>query len=185
LEIDPEELLVGEGEVLRKGIELHGGIKYGFYVYEMPIPPKDQVYELAAGGSVIPRNLDIDIGNFQVQGAVDEIRLGDHGYIIKELKTTRKTKIGTYILAPAEFQVRIYGWILSNYLPVEKLELEFIHQETKKTIHKEEVPFNEKQVENEIIRVLRNYKSKRLMPPKPWKCEKCKIRKLCESITKT
>ena len=90
-----------------------------------------------------------------------------------------------HILAPAEFQVKIYGWILSNYLPVEKLELEFIHQDTKKTIHKEEVPFNEKQVENEIIKVLRNYKSKRLMPPKPWKCEKCKIRKLCESITKT
>jgi len=179
LDVNFDEITREDKESAKVGSLLHGG-SYGFYVTVLPIPPKERVYKLAKDGRVIPRNLKTDVGMFQIQGAVDEIRPEDEGYIIRELKTTRKESISRYALAPAEFQVQIYGWILSGYLPVKRLELVFINQNTRKVIYKTIVIFDEKDVKNKIVEVLNMYRHKQLKPPKQWKCSKCSLRSLCE-----
>jgi len=126
-------MTTGDVEAARIGELIHGG-SYGFHVTLLSIPPKEEVYRRAREGYVIPRNLETSIGEFQVQGAVDMIRPEDEGYTIRELKTTSKRSVPMYLLSPAEFQVQIYGWILSRYLPVKKLELIFMNQKTKETL---------------------------------------------------
>jgi len=181
LGLDFNLLTTGDIEAARIGQLIHG-VRYGFYVEVLPIPSKNDVYRLAKEGHVIPRNLETRVGSFQVQGAVDEIWFEDGGYVIRELKTTKSKSISLYMLKPAEFQTQIYGWILSNYLPIKRLELVFINQVSRKVIHSCIVSFNEEDVKNRIIDVLEKYRSKQLKPPKSWKCSKCSLRLLCEKV---
>ena len=139
---------------------------------------KEKVFESAKAGKVIPRNID----KYQIQGAVDEITKEEDGYVIKEIKTTSKEKINPYILFPARFQLQIYGWILSAYIPIKTLHLTVISQATNQTLHKETIQFNEKETENKIQKTLKTFEQKNLKTPKPWKCKYCATNNICQNF---
>lgn len=164
-------------DALIKGIQIHGR-SYGFFVEPMNPPQKEKVFELAKTGKVMPRNID----KYQIQGAVDEITKEEDGYVIKEIKTTSKEKINPYILFPARFQLQIYGWILSAYIPIKTLHLTVISQATNQTLHKETIQFNEKETENKIQKTLKTFEQKNLKTPKPWKCKYCETNNICQKF---
>ncbi|RLF05368.1 MAG: hypothetical protein DRJ60_05695 [Thermoprotei archaeon] len=181
--LDFSELVVGNLKAIKEGLEIHG-VSYGFHVDIMEEPPKELAIIKALAGEVIPRNLKSGFGVFQVQGAIDEIEVNDDGCIIREIKTTSRSHVSKHSLAPAKFQVRIYGWLITHYMPVKRLELIFVNRPSRNTVHKEVLEFNESDVESEIIRVISDYKHKALQKPVTWKCSSCGLRVLCERVFK-
>ncbi len=172
------------------GLLAHGS-SYGACVEVLPPPPNDseKVYELAKQGFVIPREIEVHGRRFQIQGAVDEITYEDDGYVVKEVKTTRYRSIDRikHGLAQARFQVKVYGWILSKYLRIKRLELIYVNQLTSNVVHREEVPFNAKSVELEIRRILKKFIDKQLPPPKELVCRSCitrspELARLCNLV---
>jgi len=163
---------------LIQGIKIHGR-SYGFFVAPMEIPQKEKVYEMARTGRVIPRNM----GKYQIQGAVDELIEEKDGYRIKEIKTTSKEdRVNPYTLFPARFQLKIYGWILSAYLPIKSLHLVVISQATSEVLHEEHFRFDEKDAETRICDALRRFENKDFKPPKQWKCKYCEVSNICRNF---
>lgn len=179
--VDLNELLVSNLRAVEEGSAFHGA-SYGFYVRVMEEPPREVAVAKALMGEVLPRNLETSFGVFQVQGAIDEIEVEDDGCVIRELKTTSRDRISKYSLAPARLQVKIYGWLISRYMPVKKLEIVFINRSSLKTLHEEVLEFNEVDVEREIMKIIRDYRLKSLKEPIKWKCDLCRLRDLCRRI---
>jgi len=183
-------LLTPRGYEFVLGLLIHGS-SYGACVEELRLSSEnpEDVYELAKQGYAIPREVEVCGRVFQIQGAVDEIWYESGGYVIREIKTTKYRSLNKIErgLKEARFQVRAYGWILSRYLPIKKLELIYVNQLTKEIVHREEVLLRVESIETEIRRILKSFVSRQLPLPEEWVCRLCKrkrprIAELCKTI---
>ena len=171
---------MGYSESVEVGERIHGA-RYGFYVKPIKIPSKESVPFLASEGFVIPRNIRVGDYEFQIQGAVDELTKEGGGYVITEVKTTRYSDVRSYRVRVGEFQLRIYGWVLSAYIPVKRLVLKYINQGSGSVIFRKDIGFDEELAEREIRGVLKALIDRDLPKPREvWKCRKCRKVVLCE-----
>ncbi|MEL9941041.1 MAG: PD-(D/E)XK nuclease family protein [Ignisphaera sp.] len=180
-----DAMLTGNTKLVEIGAMLHGA-RYGFCVEPMDTVFKDTetLYFFASMGFVIPRNIEVDGRVFQIQGAVDELVCSEDlsKCVVREYKYTGARRPWESMLKTARLQLKIYGWILSQGLPIRRLELVYRDMKTGETIYKEDFEFSPNEAEEEITNILRSYLRRELPEPETWKCSKCNLKQLCNRI---
>jgi len=127
---------------------------------------------------LIEHSADDDVG--WLSGHPDELKVNeDHTIHLIEYKTKRSANVNYYSLAPAEFQIKIYSWIMEPILSllgyrITKAQLVFLDQK-EQPIGTKEVVLNYELIEKEIRDVLMQWRKepKDMIPPARWKCRIC------------
>ena len=167
------------------GIIAHGMVIYGFFPVPKSIPTVEEALRNAKEGHPIPRNIEVAGKVVQVQGAIDigGVREAPGGLIIGEDKTVERGKCIDYYVDEGLLQASIYGWILSPYTKISRVEVVIKDRYTGEVIYRESKPFNMLEAEGKVREIIENLLARRLWrTDKRWRCNNCTyyMRRLCK-----
>jgi len=163
-------------EALRAGEELHDST-FGLHVVEKEEDTGREILEKMERERVTA----INHGQYQIQGAPDEVIVDGDSVRVTDMKTTgwdNKSAYREHQLPPAAFQVQIYSWMLSHVsnLTVKNPKVVIKQRKNGTAVDwfTEEVNYDRSETENKIERVLSLFESPKklpeLRPEEDWKC---------------
>lgn len=177
-EIDDERVTATSksSEALRAGEELHEGT-FGLRVVEQEEDTGREILEKMKRERVTA----IKHGQYQIQGAPDEVIVDGDSVRVTDMKTTgwdSKSAYREYQLPPAAFQVRIYSWMLSHVPDITVMNPKVVIKQrengTAVDWFTEEIEYDRSETEEKIEHVLSLFETPKelpeLRPEEDWKC---------------
>lgn len=163
-------------EALRAGEALHDKT-FGLYVTKKKEDTGREILEKMKRERVTA----INHGDYQIQGAPDNVIVEGDTVQVTDMKTTgwdSKAAYREHQMPPAAFQVRIYSWMLSHVLGVTvenpKVVVKQRENGTATDWFTEEVEYSRSDTEQKIERVLSLFENPKklpaLRPEEDWKC---------------
>jgi len=163
-------------EALRAGEKLHEGT-FGLRVVEQEEDTGREILEKMKRERVTA----INHGQYQIQGAPDEVIVDGDSVRVTDMKTTgwdSKSAYREHQLPPAAFQVRIYSWMLSHVPNIAvknpKVVIKQRKNDTAVDWFTEEIEYDRSETEEKIEQVLSLFETPKklpeLRPEEDWKC---------------